>query len=39
MGMRRLRRGDVSSSRDLAVVASTPTRQASHATIGFLVTR
>ena len=31
--------GDVSSSRDLAVVATTPARQASHATIGFLVTQ
>ena len=31
--------GGMSSSRDLAVVAATPGRQASHATVGFLVTR
>ena len=38
-GYASLSAGDMSSSRDLAVVASTPARQASHATVGFLVTQ
>ena len=38
-GYASLAAADGSSSRDLAVVASTPARQASHATVGFLVTQ